>query len=85
MREIQVNEVAADPIGTARQVMETWAMQFDLILIHLDADVLDFVDFQLAENCRRNIGLKLQRTHERPGRTFEDSQLDCIDYYRNQP
>ena len=60
MREIQVNEVAADPIGTARQVMETWATQFDLILIHLDADVLDFVDFQLAENCRRNIGLKLQ-------------------------
>ena len=29
IREIQVNEVAADPIGTARQLLETWATQFD--------------------------------------------------------
>jgi len=60
IHEIQVNEVTADPIGTARRLLETWATKFDHILIHLDADVLDFVDFQLAENCRRNIGLKLQ-------------------------
>jgi arginase len=59
IHEIQVNEVAADPIGTAR-VLQTWAARFDHILIHLDADVLDFVDFQLAENYRRNIGLRLQ-------------------------
>ena len=84
MREIQVNEVAANPIGTARQVMETWATQFDLILIHLDADVLDFVDFQLAENSKE-YRFEITRTHERPGRTFEDTQLDCIDNYRNQP
>jgi arginase len=59
IHEIQVNEVAADPIGTSR-VLQKWASQFDHILIHLDADVLDFVDFQLAENYRRNIGLKLR-------------------------
>jgi arginase len=58
IQEIQVNEVAADPIGTSR-VLKKWATRFDHVLIHLDADVLDFVDFQLAENYRRNIGLRL--------------------------
>jgi arginase len=60
IREIRVDKVAADPVGTSRSVRETWTSQFEHILIHLDVDILDFVDFQLAENCRRNVGLKLQ-------------------------
>jgi arginase len=55
--ETNWKEVASDPVKTARKVGETWATQFDRILIHLDLDVLDYVDMQLAENYRRNVGL----------------------------
>lgn len=57
LRETGWQEVAGDPIKAAKKVGETWAAQFDRILIHLDLDVLDYVDMQLAENYRRNIGL----------------------------
>ena len=57
IRETNWQEVAKDPIGTASHICQTWAPQFDRVLIHLDLDVLDFVDMQLAENYRRNTGL----------------------------
>lgn len=57
LRETGWQEVARNPAKAARKVAETWAPQFDRILIHLDLDVLDYVDMQLAENYRRNIGL----------------------------
>lgn len=50
-------EVAEDPVKAARNVKEMWAAQFDRILIHVDLDVLDYVDLPLAENYRRNTGL----------------------------
>lgn len=57
IRETDWQEVASDPAKAAKEVGETWASRFDRILIHLDLDVLDYVDMQLAENYRRNIGL----------------------------
>lgn len=57
IRETNWQYVAKDPIGTANKVCQTWAQQFDHILIHLDLDVLDYVDMQLAEHYRRNTGL----------------------------
>lgn len=57
LRETRWQEVARDPAKAAKKIGEIWAPQFDRILIHLDLDVLDFVDMQLAENYRRNSGL----------------------------
>jgi arginase len=57
LRETGWQEVASDPVSAAKKVGETWAQQFDRVLIHLDLDVLDYVDMPLAENYRRNIGL----------------------------
>lgn len=57
LQETGWQEVANDPAKAAKKVGETWAQQFDRILIHLDLDVLDYVDMQLAENYRRNTGL----------------------------
>jgi arginase len=57
IRETTIQAVVADPGGTAKKICESWTQQFDHLLIHLDADVLNFIDMPLAENCRRNIGL----------------------------
>ena len=54
---IRLNEVAANPIAAARKAVE-WASRFERLLIHLDVDVLDYVDMPLAENTRRNWGLR---------------------------
>ena len=55
--EVPLAKVVADPSGSARGALETWARRFDRLLVHVDADVLDYVDFAIAENARRNQGL----------------------------
>jgi arginase len=61
IRETPIQDVAADPGGTAKKICESWGLQFSHLLIHLDTDVLNFVDMPLAENCRRNIGLTFEQ------------------------
>lgn len=61
IRETALQEVAKDPVGAAREICRNWAFRFEHILIHLDMDVLDYVDFQIAENYRRNIGLRFDQ------------------------
>lgn len=61
MVEIPAAEVAADPAAAAQFALSGWARRFDRLLIHLDVDVLDFLDMPLAENTRRNVGLKLDQ------------------------
>lgn len=56
--EFRLDQVVSDPKGTAQFVVDQWAQKFDYLLIHLDVDVLDYLDFPLAENYRRNVGLK---------------------------
>jgi arginase len=59
--EVRLAEVAVDPSGTAQTVATGWARQFERLLVHLDVDVLDFVDMPLAENTRRNSGLRFDQ------------------------
>ena len=59
--EIRLAEVAADPSSAAQAVATGWARQFERLLVHLDLDVLDFVDMPLAENNRRNVGLRFEQ------------------------
>lgn len=59
--EVRLAEVAADPPGAAEAVVGGWARQFERLLIHLDVDVLDYVDMPLAENNRRNVGLRFDQ------------------------
>jgi arginase len=58
IREIPLARVAADPARAAQAVLDDWARRFGRLLIHLDVDVLDYVDMPLAENTRRNVGLR---------------------------
>ncbi len=59
--EVPVADVARDPSRCGETVANGWARGFDRLLVHLDVDVLDFGDFPLAENTRRNIGLKFDQ------------------------
>src|SRR5687768_904028 len=59
--EVRLPDVIADPEGTARSVVTGWARQFERLLIHLDLDVLRFIDMPLAENTRRTSGLSLDQ------------------------
>ena len=59
--EVRLAEVAVDPSRAARAVVTGWAQQFQRLLVHLDVDVLDFIDMPLAENNRRNWGLRFDQ------------------------
>jgi arginase len=59
--EVPLAEVLRDPSGCGAAVANGWARQFERLLVHLDVDVLDFGDLPLAENTRRNIGLRFDQ------------------------
>ena len=58
IREVRLADVAADPAGSARTVAREWARRFDRVLVHVDVDVLDYLDLPIAEETRRNRGLR---------------------------
>jgi arginase len=55
---IGLAEVKADPAAAALRAAR-WGWRFDRLLLHLDIDVLAYVDFPIAENVRRLPGLTL--------------------------
>ena len=59
--EVRLADVVTDPSGTAQAVVAGWARQFERLLVHLDVDVLDYLDMPLAENTRRNAGLRFDQ------------------------
>ena len=58
IKELRLAEVAPDPVAAARSLVEGWAPRFERLLVHVDVDVLDFLDLPLAEERRRNVGLR---------------------------
>jgi arginase len=59
--EVRLAEVVADPSRAGAGVAAGWARQFERLLVHLDVDVLDFASMPLAENTRRNVGLRFDQ------------------------
>ena len=59
--EVRLADVAADPSRAAEAVVSGWTQQFERLLVHVDVDVLDYVDMPLAENNRRNTGLRFDQ------------------------
>jgi arginase len=52
-----VEDVAADPVGAAERALDRFTGTVDHLAVHLDVDVIDFVDLPLQENVDRNEGL----------------------------
>jgi len=61
MAEIRLADVVADPAGAAQSIVDGWAKRFERLLVHLDVDVLDYLSMPLAENTRRNEGLRFEQ------------------------
>ncbi|MFC6345262.1 arginase family protein, partial [Nocardioides hankookensis] len=51
-------DVHGDPTAAARRVVQ-WAAGHDELWVHVDIDVLSWIDFPIAENSRRADGLTL--------------------------
>ena len=47
---IMLGQVKRDPAGAARVAIE-WGARYDRLLVHLDVDVLAFVDFRSRRTC----------------------------------
>jgi arginase len=61
IREVPLEQVKPDPTLAARDVVERWTGQFERLLVHVDADVLDFLDLPIAEETRRYKGLRFEQ------------------------
>ena len=57
-----VEDVATDPVGAAEQTLDRFWGTIDHLAVHLDVDVIDFVDLPLQENVDRNEGLSFDAT-----------------------
>jgi arginase len=54
---IEAEQVWADPVGCAREALESAAFGQRRFLVHFDVDVIDFSDVPLSENTGRSTGL----------------------------
>lgn len=59
LARISVDEVSADPAGTAQRAMDEFGARFARLLVHFDVDTIDFNDAPLSENTGRGEGLAL--------------------------
>lgn len=57
IRRTPVKDVAAHPVEVAAHALTAFADGLDHLAVHLDVDVIDFVDLPLQENVGRNEGL----------------------------
>jgi arginase len=58
LAQISLAEVKADPVEAGLRAAN-WGTTFERLAVHVDADVLSYVDFPIAENVRRCNGLTL--------------------------
>lgn len=59
LRLFPVPEVSADPAATATRALEALGERHERLVVHFDADVVDFNDAPLSEHTGRNTGITL--------------------------
>jgi len=60
----KLTDVVPSPAKCAETILSEWASNFERLLVHFDADVVDFNDLPLAENYSKNKGLSYDQTLE---------------------
>jgi arginase len=56
LKTIHFETVVSNPKSAAAQAI-AWCRSFDRLLVHFDVDIMDFADFPIAENTRRQCGM----------------------------
>jgi arginase len=59
LRLVAVPAVAADPAAAAAAALAGFSPAYEQLIIHFDADVVDFTDAPLSEHTGRNTGISL--------------------------
>jgi arginase len=78
LRGIPVEEVAADPEGTAARALAEMEPRFDRLLVHFDVDTVDFTDLPLSENSGRNEGLPFDAAMRSLGTLLASDRLAAV-------
>jgi arginase len=56
LKMISFSTVTGDPKSAAGEAI-AWCRSLNRVLVHFDADIIDFADFPIAENTRRQCGM----------------------------
>jgi arginase len=78
LERVPLEEVAADPRGTAARAIEGFASRFDRLLVHFDVDTIDFTDVPLSEETGRNQGLSFEQAMQALEGLLESERLSAL-------
>ncbi len=78
IRRTGVAEVAVDPEGAAQRALDSITREADHLAVHLDVDVIDFVDLPISENADRNEGLGFDATLVALGRILSHPRVAAL-------
>jgi arginase len=78
LRLFPVPAVAADPRGTAAAALATFVPTSQQLVVHFDADVVDFNDAPLSEHTGRNTGISLAAALEALAVLLADSRVVAL-------
>jgi arginase len=78
LRLFPVPEVAADPGGTATAALVSFAPAYERLVVHFDADVVDFNDAPLSEHTGRNTGISLAAALESLAVLLADARVVAL-------
>jgi arginase len=59
LRVVDTADAIADPAGSMSSILDGWAEGYDAVLVHLDVDLINFMDLPLSEEITRVGGMPL--------------------------
>jgi arginase len=59
LRVVDIADAVANPTESMRALLDGWAQRYDAVLVHLDIDLVNFLDLPISENITRVGGASL--------------------------
>src|SRR5262245_24014013 len=59
LRVVDTADAIADPAGSMSSLLDGWAKDYDAVLVHLDVDLINFMELPLSEEITRVGGMPL--------------------------
>jgi arginase len=64
LRVVDTTDAIADPAGSMSSILDGWAEEYDAVLVHLDVDLINFMELPLSEEITRVGGMPLAAVAE---------------------